>query len=76
MIHVPATNNIAELMRAMHALSVKVSLIQADEMVKELDVNARGAIQLPQFIILMERHTQVGKCPGVLPLEEDLARIL
>jgi len=43
----------------MHALSVKVTMSQAEEMIRELDVNARGAIQLPQFIILMERHTQV-----------------
>lgn len=49
-------------MAAMNSLGVKVTLPQAEEMVKELDVNARGAIQMPQFIILMERHTQVGTC--------------
>eukprot|EP00983_Pelagomonas_calceolata_P040209 1137503-Pelagomonas_calceolata.AAC.7 len=46
-------------MSAMQALSVKVTATQAEEMIRELDVTARGAIQLPQFIILMERHTHV-----------------
>ncbi|KAF5833503.1 calmodulin [Dunaliella salina] len=45
-------------MSAMQALSAKVTATQAEEMVKELDVTSKGAIQLPQFIVLMERHTQ------------------
>jgi len=52
----------------MAALSVKVTSAQSEEMIKELDVNARGAIQLPQFIILMERHTQVRVLVSILAL--------
>lgn len=58
----PAQSPHAELQSAMAALNVNVTVAQAEEMVQELDVNARGAIQLPQFYILMERYTQVGLC--------------